>query len=77
MHACFLGDGSLLTFDSNRKLRLWQIAPSALGASLDKWLAMVGTDSSERRLRAEKKRYSGLGNEGPKHGERACVCMRE
>eukprot|EP00048_Salpingoeca_helianthica_P001847 m.52144 g.52144 ORF g.52144 m.52144 type:complete len:1852 (-) comp11758_c0_seq1:56-5611(-) len=70
IQACFLGNGSLLTFDSHRTLRLWEIAPSILGASLDKWLRMVGSDGEGKRLRAEKTRYSGLGNEGPKHGKR-------
>ena len=73
----FAIDDGLATVDCAGTVRLWELSPTALAVSVEKWKRMIGGVSdpnfeikySNLGKRKELERFSGLGNDAPKHGK--------
>lgn len=71
-------DGIVATADAAGVIRAWEVSVEGLEASLRAWKKMIGADNTAGKFeltysnvdgRKELARYSGLGNEAPKHGK--------
>ena len=73
----FAVEDGLATFDSAGCVRMWEVSPTSLAISVEKWKRMIGAAAnpsfeisySNLGKRKELERFSGLGNEAPKHGK--------
>lgn len=73
-----LPDGTVATADAAGVIRAWEVSVAGLEASLRAWRSMIGVNDADGKFelayshvegRKELSRYSGLGNEAPKHGK--------